>query len=117
LAGIGNLYASEILHHAGIHPAISCRRLRSAQWLKLHAAMGVILQAAIGHQGSTLRDGTYRIARNKPGDYQLFHRVYQRTGEACLHCGRGRIKRIVQAQRSTFFCPVCQPSCSSGRRG
>jgi formamidopyrimidine-DNA glycosylase len=116
VAGIGNLYASEILHHAAIHPALPCRRLRSAHWLKLHAAMGVVLQAAIRHQGSTLRDGTYRIARNKPGDYQVFHRVYQRTGEACLHCRRGRIERIVQAQRSTFFCPVCQPSCSFGRR-
>jgi formamidopyrimidine-DNA glycosylase len=117
LAGIGNLYASEILHHAGIHPARPCCRLQPARWLKLHAAMGVILQAAIRHQGSTLRDGTYRIARNQPGDYQIFHRVYQRTGEACLHCGRGRIVRIVQAQRSTFFCPVCQPPCSPGRSG
>jgi formamidopyrimidine-DNA glycosylase len=115
--GIGNLYASEILHQAGIHPKRPCCRLRAAEWLKLHAAMGVILQAAIRHQGSTLRDGTYRIARNTPGDYQVFHRVYQRTGEACLQCGHGRIQRIVQAQRSTFFCPVCQPSCSSGRRG
>jgi formamidopyrimidine-DNA glycosylase len=109
LAGIGNLYASEILHRAGLHPARPCHRLRAAQWLKLHAAMEIVLHDAIRHQGSTLRDGTYRIARNKTGDYQFLHRVYQRTGEACLQCRHGRIQRIVQAQRSTFFCPVCQP--------
>jgi formamidopyrimidine-DNA glycosylase len=108
LAGVGNLYASEILHLAGIHPALPCRRVRGAQWSRLHAAMGDILQAAIRHQGSTLRDGTYRIARNQSGDYQVYHRVYQRTGESCLKCGSGHIVRIVQAQRSTFFCPNCQ---------
>ncbi len=117
VAGIGNLYAAEILHRAGIHPAIPCRRLRPAQWRAIGDAIGVVLQAAIRHQGSTLRDGTYRIARNQPGDYQVFHRVYQRAGALCLGCRQGRIKRIVQAQRSTFFCPVCQPPCSSRRRG
>ena len=116
LAGIGNLYASEILHRAGIHPAVPCRRLRPADWLKLHAAMGEILSAAIRHQGSTLRDGTYRIAHNRSGDYQIFHRVYSRAGESCLQCGGDRIVRIVQAQRSTFFCPSCQRPCSSRRR-
>jgi formamidopyrimidine-DNA glycosylase len=116
LAGIGNLYASEILHLAGIHPAMPCRELRAAQWSRLHAAMGEVLQAAIRHQGSTLRDGTYRIARNRGGDYQVYHRVYQRAGEPCLHCGAGQIVRIVQAQRSTFFCPTCQRPCSSRRR-
>jgi formamidopyrimidine-DNA glycosylase len=108
LAGIGNLYASEILHLARIHPALPCRRVRGAQWSKLHAAMGQVLQAAIRHQGSTLRDGTYRIARNQSGDYQVYHRVYQRAGDPCLNCGTGKIVRIVQAQRSTFFCPTCQ---------
>ena len=74
------------------------------------------LAAAIRHQGSTLRDGTYRIAHNRPGDYQIFHRVYGRAGELCLQCGADRIVRIVQAQRSTFFCPTCQRPCSSRRR-
>jgi formamidopyrimidine-DNA glycosylase len=108
LAGIGNLYASEILHLAGIHPALPCRQVRGAQWSKLHAAMGQVLRAAIRHQGSTLRDGTYRIARNQSGAYQIYHRVYQRAGQSCLKCGTGQIVRIVQAQRSTFFCPACQ---------
>jgi formamidopyrimidine-DNA glycosylase len=116
VAGIGNLYASEILHLAGIHPAVPCCWLRAAQWSKLHSATGDVLRAAIRHQGSTLRDGTYRIARNKRGAYQVYHRVYQRAGQPCLDCGAGQIVRIVQAQRSTFFCPICQPPCSSRRR-
>ncbi len=116
LAGVGNLYASEILHRAGIHPAAPCRRLSAADWSRLHAAMRAVLRAAIRHQGSTLRDGTYRIARDDPGGYQRYHRVYQRKGEPCLQCGEARIERIVQVQRSTFFCPVCQRACGSRRR-
>jgi formamidopyrimidine-DNA glycosylase len=116
LAGVGNIYASEILHLAGIHPATPCQRLRAAEWSKLHAAMRKILLAAIRRQGSTLRDGTYRIARDKRGSYQACHRVYQRVGESCVQCSAARIVRIVQAQRSTFFCPICQRPCSSRRR-
>ncbi|MGA2253820.1 MAG: DNA-formamidopyrimidine glycosylase family protein, partial [Thermoguttaceae bacterium] len=74
LAGVGNLYASEILHGAGIHPARSCRRLRKDQWQRVHAEMLRVLHEAIQHQGSTLRDGTYRIARDVPGNYQFNHR-------------------------------------------
>jgi len=108
LAGIGNLYASEILHRVRLHPELPCNQLRPAAWKKLHAALGEVLEEAIRHQGSTLRDGTYRVARNRPGSYQLCHRVYQRAGQRCVQCGKGRIVRIVQAQRSTFFCPACQ---------
>ncbi len=78
------------------------------EWERIHAAMREVLEEAIRHQGSTLRDGTYRIARNEPGNFQIRHRVYQRHGEACLQCGKANIVRIVQAQRSTFFCPACQ---------
>ena len=108
LAGVGNLYASEILHRARIHPQRTCTSLRPAEWRSLHAAMREVLEEAILHQGSTLRDGTYRVARNRPGSAQILHRVYQRAGQACLQCGQGQIVRIVQVQRSTFFCPVCQ---------
>jgi formamidopyrimidine-DNA glycosylase len=108
LAGVGNLYASEILHRAGIHPATACRRLRPAQWGKIHAVMREVLDAAILHKGSTLRDGTYRIARSQAGSYQHCHWVYQRAGERCQKCGRAEIVRVVQCGRSTFFCPACQ---------
>ncbi len=108
LAGVGNLYASEILHRAGVHPAKPCCRLRREQWERVHAELISVLVEAIEHQGSTLRDGTYRIARDAPGNFQFRHRVYQRHGQACFACGRTEIVRIVQAQRSTFFCPACQ---------
>jgi formamidopyrimidine-DNA glycosylase len=108
LAGVGNLYASEILHRAKIHPSRSCDALTPGDWKKIHAAMRTVLQSAIRHQGSTLRDGTYRIARDNPGNFQTRLRVYQRTGETCLQCACAKIIRIMQAQRSTFFCPKCQ---------
>ena len=108
LAGVGNLYASEILHHSRIDPRTPCDRLRVADWARLLAAMQAVLTRAVGNQGSTLRDGTYRIGHNRSGSDQLYHRVYQRAGQPCLQCRTGRIVRIVQAQRSTFFCPACQ---------
>jgi formamidopyrimidine-DNA glycosylase len=108
LAGIGNLYASEILHRVRLHPALPCDRLTTLQWRRLHAAMREVLREAIRRQGSTLRDGTYRIGRNRTGGFQTYHRVYQRAGEPCLQCGKAEIVRTVQAQRSTFHCPVCQ---------
>lgn len=108
VAGVGNLYASEMLHQSRIHPGRSCNRLTERQWSRLHAAMHEILLEAIRHEGSTLSDGTYRNALNNPGSYQSQHRVYDREGQPCPGCGRGPIRRIVQAQRSTFFCPRCQ---------
>ncbi len=108
LAGIGNLYASEILHRVRIHPERTCDGLRPSQWRKLHAAMQEVLDEAIRHQGSTLRDGTYRVAKNRPGGFQLLHRVYQRAGQRCVQCEKAEILRIVLAQRATFFCPSCQ---------
>ncbi len=70
--------------------------------------MREILELAIRYEGSTLGDGTYRNALNKSGGYQNAHRVYDREGEACPTCGRGEITRIMQGQRSTFFCAKCQ---------
>jgi formamidopyrimidine-DNA glycosylase len=108
VAGIGNLYAAEILFVAGIDPRTRCDRLTGPQWMRLHAGIGSVLADAIEHEGSTLSDGTYRNALNDAGGYQNYHRVYDRAGETCFRCGEGRIRRIVQAQRSTFFCPLCQ---------
>jgi formamidopyrimidine-DNA glycosylase len=116
IAGIGNLYASEILHLAGIHPAKRCDLLRNEQWHTIHARMLEVLNDAIRHEGSTLSDGTYRNALNKAGGYQNMHRVYDRAGEACVNCRAGTIVRIVQAQRATFFCPACQRKQSQSKR-
>lgn len=107
-AGIGNLYASEILHLAKIHPQSRADRLKPAAIERLHEAVLHILHTAIRYEGSTLGDGTYRNALNKAGGYQNEHRVYAREGESCPTCRRCEIVRIVQAQRSTFFCPRCQ---------
>jgi formamidopyrimidine-DNA glycosylase len=108
IAGIGNLYASEILHVARLHPARLCRRLTQSEWHRLAAAIHEVLTEAIRYEGSTLSDGTYRTALNDPGRYQNQHRVYGRAGEDCPTCGRGTVVRVVQAQRSTFYCPLCQ---------
>ena len=108
LAGVGNLYAAEILHSAGIHPATPASELSRRRLRKLHEAMRDILARAIAYEGSTLADGTYRNALNNPGRFQNHHLVYGRDGQACASCGQGTIQRIVQAQRSTFFCPQCQ---------
>jgi formamidopyrimidine-DNA glycosylase len=109
VAGIGNLYASEILHAAGIHPARPCRRLTRGQWERIAAAAREVLETAICCEGSTLSDGTYRNALNGEGGYQNHHRVYAKAGVQCSRRGcRGVIRRIVQAQRSTFFCATCQ---------
>lgn len=108
VAGIGNLYASEILHLAKIHPERPARNLTRPQVERLAAATANVLETAIHLEGSTLSDGTYRNALNQAGSYQNAHRVYDRAGQPCLTCGRGPIRRIVQAQRSTFYCPRCQ---------
>lgn len=109
VAGIGNLYASEILHLAEVHPAHRCNKLTRAQWQRIADATQLILEEAIRYEGSTLGDGTYRNALNQTGDYQNHHRVYDRAGEICPRCGaENRILRIVQAQRATFYCPNCQ---------
>ena len=107
-AGIGNLYASEILHLARIHPEHRSDALSAGRVKTLHLAVLRVLREAIRHEGSTLGDATYRNVLSQNGSYQNQHRVYQRAGEQCGSCRRGRIVRIVQAQRSTFFCPWCQ---------
>ncbi len=107
IAGVGNLYASELLHVAGVHPRRRCDRLTIDQWRRIHQAMQEVLHEAIRYEGSTLSDGTYRNALNQAGGYQNAHRVYDKAGQPCPQC-QTKITRIVQAQRSTFFCSQCQ---------
>ena len=108
VAGIGNLYASEILHLAGVHPARACRLITRGQWESIAAATIEVLELAVKYEGSTLSDGTYRNALNSEGGYQSHHRVYDKAGQSCPRCKSAVIQRIVQAQRSTYFCPCCQ---------
>jgi formamidopyrimidine-DNA glycosylase len=108
VAGVGNLYASEILHRAKVHPEQICESLSKPQWQRIYESMRRILLEAIESEGSTLGDGTYRNAINGEGQYQNHHRVYARGGERCQTCDASKIIRIVQTQRSTFYCPRCQ---------
>lgn len=108
IAGVGNIYASEILHLAKVHPQARCDRLSTKQYDRIYEHTIEVLETAIRHEGSTLSDGTYRNALNDEGSYQNEHRVYDRAGEKCPSCRRGNVIRIVQAQRSTFYCKACQ---------
>jgi len=108
IAGIGNLYASEILHLARVHPQTPAAKLKPPQIAEIAAATVHVLTEAIRYEGSTLSDGTYRNALNHDGGYQNAHRVYDRAGETCPTCGKNPVVRIVQGQRSTFFCSGCQ---------
>ncbi len=108
VAGIGNIYASEILHLAGVHPEAKCDRLSREQWRRIHERQLEVLRVAIDQEGSTLSDGAYRTALNDPGSYQNEHRVYDREGQACIRCESGEVTRIVQSQRATFYCNRCQ---------
>ena len=107
VAGIGNIYAAEILHLAGVHPATRCDRISLRRWQAIADATHEVLQTAIRYEGSSLGDGTYRNKLNQDGSYQLHHQVYGRAGESCSRCD-GVVKQIVQTQRSTFFCAGCQ---------
>jgi formamidopyrimidine-DNA glycosylase len=108
IAGIGNIYADEILHAARLRPDRSSDSVTSDGARRLHRSIHDVLGAAIGAGGSTLRDAQYVDLFGTGGSYQDEHRVYGRTGETCTTCGRGHVRRIVVAQRSTHFCAVCQ---------
>jgi formamidopyrimidine-DNA glycosylase len=108
IAGIGNIYADEILHRARLRPERTSDTVTRDGANRLHAAIHDVLTSAIEAGGSSLRDAQYVDLFGAGGSFQDEHRVYGRGGERCLTCGRGTVRRIVVAQRSTHFCPVCQ---------
>lgn len=112
VSGIGNLYASELLFVSRVDPRRPCNSLAPAEWRRIWQAMRRVLREAIRYEGSTLADGTYRNTLSQQGSYQDHHRVYAKAGKPCPRCRTSRIERIVQGQRSTFFCPACQSSTS-----
>jgi formamidopyrimidine-DNA glycosylase len=105
IVGIGNIYANEILFRAAIDPRTPARRLSLARCLRLVAAIKHTLRAAIRAGGSSLRD--FVGSDGHPGDFQRRYWVYDRAGRSCRSCG-APIRRILQGQRSTFYCPGCQ---------
>ena len=105
LAGVGNIYACEALFRARLHPALPLARLDEARWLRLLSALSRVLREAVARGGTTLQD--FVNAEGDAGFFQFRLRVYDRAGRPCPAC-RAPIRRIVQAGRSTFFCPACQ---------
>jgi formamidopyrimidine-DNA glycosylase len=108
IAGIGNIYADEILHEARLRPDRMSDELGPAAERRLHAAIHRVLGDAIAAGGSTLGDRQYVDLYGDWGSYQEAHKVYGRTGERCVTCGVGWIRRSISAQRSTHYCPRCQ---------
>ena len=106
VAGVGNIYANEALHLAGIHPQRRARSVTEAEARKLHRAVRRTLRRAVENRGTTLRD--YRDASGNPGDNAAQLRVYGRGEKPCLRCST-RICRLVFGNRTAFFCPICQP--------
>ncbi|MFV0491826.1 MAG: bifunctional DNA-formamidopyrimidine glycosylase/DNA-(apurinic or apyrimidinic site) lyase [Pseudorhodobacter sp.] len=107
VAGLGNIYVCEVLFRAGIHPARKADRIAKARAEGLVPIIRDVLTEAIDAGGSSLRD--YRQTDGELGYFQHSFRVYGREGEACITPGcKGRITRIVQSGRSSFFCPRCQ---------
>lgn len=105
VVGAGNIYACEALHTAGIDPRTRSDTLSRPRCQRLAQAIRQTLQTALGLGGSTLRD--FRDAHGMAGQFQLSAQVYGRAGLPCHACGT-LVRRIVQGQRSTFFCPTCQ---------
>ncbi|WP_425257701.1 bifunctional DNA-formamidopyrimidine glycosylase/DNA-(apurinic or apyrimidinic site) lyase [Rubrivivax sp. RP6-9] len=105
VVGAGNIYACEALHAAGIHPALRSDRISRPRAARLLAAVRATLARALELGGSTLRD--FRDVHGMDGAFQTHAQVYDREGQACARCG-GTIRRVVQAQRSTYFCAGCQ---------
>jgi formamidopyrimidine-DNA glycosylase len=105
VVGAGNIYACEALFNAGIDPRTRSHHLSRRRCERLCQAVRSTLQQALSLGGSTLRD--FRDAHGMAGEFQVHSRVYGRAGESCHVCGTP-IRKIVQGQRSTFFCPACQ---------
>jgi formamidopyrimidine-DNA glycosylase len=108
IAGIGNIYADEILHRARLRPDRPASSLDRRRVGELHRAIVAVLGEAIAAGGSTLGDAQYVDLMGDGGSYQDEHRVYGRGGERCSTCGRGWIQRVVTGGRGTHFCGVCQ---------
>lgn len=105
LTGVGNIYASEALFAARIHPLREAGRISLARYERLAAAIRATLEKALAAGGSTLRD--FKSADGTPGYFQAESRVYGREAKPCRVCGT-KIRAVRQGQRSTFYCPKCQ---------
>ncbi|MCS6948390.1 MAG: bifunctional DNA-formamidopyrimidine glycosylase/DNA-(apurinic or apyrimidinic site) lyase [Steroidobacteraceae bacterium] len=112
VVGVGNIYASEALFRARIRPTRRARCLTRAECTVLARAIKAVLRLAIRAGGTTLRD--YVGADGSPGYFRRRLYVYERAGQPCRRCGTA-IRRILQGQRASYFCPACQPPVPAAR--
>ena len=105
IAGIGNIYSSEVLWHAKIHPEKNVAKLSDLELKLLYQAIKKVLQLAVNLGGESFSD--YRKPDGSKGDFDTERRVYKREGQKCQRC-KTLIKRLKFAGRSAFFCPTCQ---------
>lgn len=105
VAGIGNIYANEALYRAGIHPSRAAGRIARHRMRRLAADLRDVLDEAIREGGTTLRD--FVGSDGRPGYFRIALKVYERTDDACERCATP-IRRRLQGQRATFYCPHCQ---------
>lgn len=105
IAGLGNIYADEVLHRAGINPERQAETLKPRETARLHHAIIDVLMEAIDKRGTTVRD--YIDGNGLAGTYQQLLRVYQREGKPCLHCGQVITRKKVGG-RSSYYCSACQ---------
>ena len=105
IAGIGNIYANEMLFRAKLHPNREASRLRKAMIVRLYDTMQTVLREAIACGGSSVKD--FFAPDGTEGHYKQHHLVYGKEGQPCPNrCGR--IIRRLQSERSSFVCPACQ---------
>lgn len=105
MAGLGNIYANEILFHAGIRPARRAWRLSRQQIEQIAKTTPEVLHDAIRWRGTSFSD--YRDGQDRKGGFQNHLQVYDKEGESCRVC-RSKIRRVTLGNRSAFFCPKCQ---------
>jgi formamidopyrimidine-DNA glycosylase len=105
VAGVGNIYASEILFRAKVRPTRRAGRVTLTEFERIISATGQVLRAAIDGRGTTFR--SYRDSRGRPGRFAAQLQVYDRAGMPCLICA-APIRTVTVGQRSSFYCPQCQ---------
>ncbi len=106
IAGLGNIYADEVLHYAGVRPGRRTATLTAKERDQIYNAIRKILPAAIDKRGTSI--STFVDVAGRPGAYVPHLKVYGKTGETCARCANGTVKRVVMAGRSAHYCPKCQ---------
>jgi formamidopyrimidine-DNA glycosylase len=107
IAGLGNIYADEVLHRARLRPDRAAGSLSAEEVAALRRAVRPVLQASLRRGGTSLADLAYLLPDGRAGGYLERLKVYGRAGEPCRRCGAA-VERIVQRGRSAYFCPECQ---------